>query len=72
MVRILAEARRWQGMLENGAAATIRDLARQKGVDKFFMVRTLRLNALAPAVVESILAGDHPDEINLESLKTRC
>ena len=69
VVRALAEARRWQGMLENGAAATIQDLARQEGVDKSFMARTLRLNALAPDIVEMILAGDHPDTINLESLR---
>ncbi|OSM07639.1 putative LacI family regulatory protein [Magnetofaba australis IT-1] len=70
MVRALAKARRWQSMLENGAAATIKDLARQEGVDKSFMARTLRLNSLAPEIVESILDGSYPDTISLESLRS--
>ncbi|MBF0147130.1 MAG: hypothetical protein HQL85_13270 [Magnetococcales bacterium] len=69
VVRALVKARRWQGMLENGEAATIQDLARQEGVDKSFMARTLRLNALAPDIVEMILAGDYPDTISLEVLR---
>ena len=69
VVRALVKARRWQNMLENGEAATIADLARKEGVDNSLMARTLRLNALAPVIVEAILDGSYPDTISLESLR---
>jgi hypothetical protein len=69
MVRSIAKARRWQMMLENGEVATIKDLANKEGVDNSLVARTLRLNTLAPDIVELILGGDYADEINLETLR---
>jgi hypothetical protein len=69
LVRALAKARRWQTMLENGEAATIKDLALELKVDKSFLARILRLSSLAPDIVEIILSGDYPDSINLETLR---
>lgn len=69
IVRSLAKARRWQLLLESGKTSTIKDLANKEGVDNSLLARTLRLNALAPDIVELILSGDYPDEINLENLR---
>ena len=71
LVRALVKARRWQTMLESGEAGTIRDLAEKEGVESSYLARTLRLNILAPAIVERVLTGNYPDSINLESLRKK-
>ena len=70
LVRALVKARRWQTMLESGEAATIRDLAEKEGIERSYLARILRLNTLAPAIVERVLTGNYPDSINLETLRT--
>ncbi|MBF0311712.1 MAG: hypothetical protein HQL56_19550 [Magnetococcales bacterium] len=69
IVRALLKARRWQSMLESREVATIKDLAEQEKLDPSYLARILRLNSLAPAIVEKILAGDYPDTISLRSLR---
>ena len=69
VVKALAKARRWQTMLESGETATIKDLADKEGVERSYLARTLKLNILAPHIVEKVLAGDYPDSISLESLR---
>lgn len=69
VVQALVKARRWQKMLESGDVATIKELAAQEGVDRSYMARLLKLNVLAPDIVEQILAGDYSDAINLETLR---
>jgi hypothetical protein len=69
LVKALIRARRWQKKLESGYVGTIKDLAREEGVDSSFLGRTLRLNALAPDIVESIMMGSVPDTVTLDSLR---
>ena len=69
LVKALARARRWQTMLESGETATIKDLAEKEGVERSYMARTLKLNVLAPFIVDAILGGNYPDTINLNSLR---
>ncbi|MBF0448983.1 MAG: hypothetical protein HQL67_12340 [Magnetococcales bacterium] len=69
MVNALVKAWRWQRMLDKGKAATIRQLAEIEKVDHSFMARTLRLNDLAPDIVEAILDGKIPDTFNLKTLR---
>ena len=56
MVKALARAFRWRRMLDNGAHATLEDLARGKGVHAHTSA-DLRLRLLAPEIVEAILDG---------------
>ena len=69
MVNALAKARRWQKMLDIGDAPTVRQLAEQEKVDQSFMARVLRLNNLAPDIVNAILNGRTPDTLSLETLR---
>ena len=55
MVKALARAFRWRKMLDNGAYATLEDLARAKGVHATYVSRVLRLTLLPPDIVEAIL-----------------
>src|ERR1043166_7608507 len=56
IVKALARAFRWREMLENGAFSTIREIAEGEKIAETYVGRVLRLNLLAPDVVEMILA----------------
>jgi hypothetical protein len=55
-------------MLDEGEHATLEDLARAKGVAASYVSRVLRLTMLAPEIVESILDGRQPAELQLDDL----
>ena len=71
MVKALARAFRWRRMLDEGVHATLEDLARAKGVAPSYVSRILRLTLLAPEIVEAILDGRQPAELQLEDLLAR-
>jgi len=68
MVKALARAFRWRKMLDTGVYATLDDLARAKGVAPSYASRVLRLALLAPEIVEAILDGRQPGELQLDDL----
>ena len=68
MVKALARAFRWRRMLDTGVHATLEDLARAKGVHATYVSRVLRLTLLAPEIVEAILDGRQPVELQLDGL----
>jgi hypothetical protein len=68
MVKALARAFRWRKMLDDGVHTTLEDLARAKGVNATYVSRILRLTLLAPEIVEAILDGRQPTELQLDNL----
>jgi hypothetical protein len=68
MVKALARAFRWRKLLDTGVYTTIEDLARAKGVAPSYVSRVLRLTLLAPELVEAILDGRQPAEMQLDDL----
>ena len=68
MVKAPARAFRWRKMLDAGVHATLEDLARAKGVHATYVSRVLRLTLLAPDIVEAILDGRQPAELQLDDL----
>src|SRR5918994_485722 len=69
LVKALARAHRWQGMLEGGEYGSIEELARAERINPSYLARGLRLTLLAPEIVESILDGRHdPERITLKRL----
>ena len=67
-VKAMARAFRWRKMLDTRVHATLEDLARAKGVAPSYVSRVLRLTLLAPAIVEAILDGRQPAELQLDDL----
>ena len=55
-------------MLDTGVHATLEDLARAKGVNATYVSGILRLTMLAPDIVEAILDGRQPVELQLDDL----
>jgi hypothetical protein len=68
MVKALARAFRWRKMLDTGEYTTLEDMAKAKGVGKTYVSQILRLTLLAPAIVEAILDGRQPTELQLDDL----
>jgi hypothetical protein len=68
MIKALARSFRWREMLEQGAHATITELARAERIDHGYVGRILRLTLLAPEIIEAILEGRQPSEISLAPL----
>jgi hypothetical protein len=57
LVRALARAHRWKRMLESGEFGSITELAAAEKVNQSYLCRMLRLNLLAPEIVERLLDG---------------
>lgn len=71
MVKAIARAFRWRDMLESGEHATIREIAAAERINETYVGRVLRLTLLAPDIVEAILNGRQPSELQLEDLLRR-
>ena len=57
MIKTLARAFRWRRILEDGTFATITELAAAEKIDPSYLSRVLRLNNLAPDIIEAIVEG---------------
>ncbi|WEF23174.1 hypothetical protein [Paracoccus sp. S3-43] len=68
LVKALARAFRWKGILESGEFATISEVAEREGIAPSYMTRVLRLTLLAPDIVEAILDGTQGPEVTLARL----
>jgi hypothetical protein len=68
LVKALARAFRWKGMLDSGDYATIAELAEREGIATSYMTRILRLTQLEPGIIEAVLDGRQGDAITLARL----
>ncbi|KAA2237084.1 hypothetical protein [Salinarimonas soli] len=62
LVKALARAHRWQGLLESGVYGTIEELARAERINSSYLARVLRLTLLSPEIVEAILDGRYDQQ----------
>ena len=60
LIRALARAHRWKGLLEERRDRSAGELAEAESVTRSFVNRLLRLTLLAPDIVEAILEGRPP------------
>jgi hypothetical protein len=57
ITKALARAYRWKRQLDGGTYATVGELAKAEDIDESYVTRLLRLNLLAPDIVEAALNG---------------
>lgn len=57
LIKAIARAYRWQRMLEEGAYATMRELAAAEKISPSYISRLLHLTLAAPILVENMLDG---------------
>ena len=68
LIRALARAHRWKGMLEECRYRSAGELAETEGVTRSFVNRLFRLTLLAPDIQEAIIDGRQPKGMQLEEL----
>jgi hypothetical protein len=71
MVKTIARAFRWRHMLESGQYATIREIAEAEKISETYVGRVLRLTLLTPGIVQAILDGRQPPELQLDTILHR-
>jgi hypothetical protein len=71
MVKAIARAFRWREMLENGTHATIGEIAAAEKIDETYVGRVLRRTLLSPDIVEAIMKGRQPANLQLDGLMQR-
>jgi hypothetical protein len=69
LIKLLLKAREWWSHIARGEI-DISTLARQEGVNDSWMSRVIRLNFLAPAIVDAILAGTQPVTLTAGKLRS--
>ena len=69
LIALLRKARNWWEQLQTGTI-DIATIAHQEKVNDSWVSRIVRLNFLAPAIVEAILAGIQPASVSATSLRT--
>src|SRR3989338_4389787 len=65
LVKALARAFRWRKMMESGHMATVEEIAAAEKINASYVSRVLRLTLLAPGIVEMILDGRQPAQLQL-------
>jgi hypothetical protein len=68
MVKAIVRAHRWREMLESGRYGTLRELAKAEKINESYLGRVLRLTLLSPAIIEKILSGKQPPELEIACL----
>ncbi|MFP6710913.1 MAG: hypothetical protein VB913_04365 [Rhodospirillales bacterium] len=69
LIKLIADTRHWFEQLTSSNASSVREIAKQNGIDENDVSRFLPLAFLAPNIVETILAGKQPAELTVEKLK---
>ena len=69
LVAAIVKGRTWWKQLQGDPSLTVTGLAVIEGVNPAYIDRILRLAFLSPAIIEAILSGEAPAELNLHRLK---
>lgn len=65
ILRAIAQAFHWKGMIERGEVISVADLAIKLNMNESYTGRVLRLTLLAPDIIDAILAGRQPKHLTL-------
>ncbi|MGD0279670.1 MAG: hypothetical protein ABSC11_10225 [Smithella sp.] len=65
------KAHKWFNDLATGRMKNMAEIALSEGVDKSYVSRVVNLAFLAPDIIESIIDGHQPADLNVEKLTKR-
>ena len=69
ILALVAKGHQWLSTLTSGKYESIHDLAQQEGVTSSYCTRLIYLAFLDPFIIQSMLAGEQPPELNAKQLK---
>lgn len=68
LVKALGRGCRYQRMLDEGRYASISEMAAAERIERGYLGTLLRLTLLAPDLVEAVLNGRHPTDLQLSAM----
>jgi ParB-like chromosome segregation protein Spo0J len=68
LIKAIARAHGWYEKVVQGKAFDMRSLARDAGLTERYVGKVFRCAFLAPDIVEAILAGRQPHDLNFDKL----
>jgi len=68
LIKLLVRARALQTAIESSGSASIEEIASSQNLTSSYVARLVRLNFLAPDIVEAIFAGRQPPELSANKL----
>jgi hypothetical protein len=68
MAKAIGRAFRWRKLLEAGTHTSVAEIAAAEKINASYVGRVLRLTLLSPEIVEAILDGRQPADLQLEDL----
>ncbi len=68
LIKTIVMGRKWFHELVSGRVKTSTEIAVREGLDNSYVTRYMNLAFLAPEIIESIVAGYQPVEVNIEML----
>jgi hypothetical protein len=68
MIKAIARAHRWKRLLETSEYGSVAELAAAEKINESYVCRVLRLTLLAPDIVEVVLDGRQPTELQMDVL----
>lgn len=69
ILKAFAKAIAWTKLIDEGKATSISQLSEIVGVDRHFVLYTLRLATLSPRIIRSALSGEMPDGFSLQKIR---
>ena len=71
LIRTLGKAFYWQRLLDSGEVANATELARRFKLEPGWVAEVLRMTLLAPDIVQAIVDGRQPRQLNLHAVRGR-
>jgi len=65
LVKAFANAYKWNGMLKEKTVSSFNEIAELEKIDKSYIAKLFKLNYVAPDIVDAILKGNQPANLNL-------
>jgi hypothetical protein len=71
MIRTLGKAFYWQKLLDDGRFESIAEMAKYFDLEAGWMAEVIRMTTLAPDIIEAVLEGRQPRQLDLQRLRGR-
>ena len=71
LIKAFAKAYKWKLMLESGEAHNLADISRKEKLNVSYVSKLFRLNFVSPKIVEDIINGDQPRDLQLQDFMGR-
>ena len=71
LIKAFAKAYKWKLMLESGEAHNLADISRKEKLNVSYVSKLFRLNFVSPKIVEDIINGDQPRDLQLQDFMVK-